>query len=138
MSEKWGISRVGKLEVEVGETLQEAIIRLQILPLPPLAWTDCFLQTARGHQVTIIGTETHPDKIEAVARPADVEDVLGKIDSAIENANKYVEKVVHYRRQAGRAVKNAEADERQKLQAELDQLAEKLSKPEYAEDEGAD
>ena len=36
MSEKWGISRVGKLELEVGETLQEAIIRLQILPLPPL------------------------------------------------------------------------------------------------------
>jgi hypothetical protein len=64
--------------------------------------------------------------------------VLGKIDSAIENANKYVEKVVHSRRQAGRAVKNAEADERQKLQAELDQLAEKLSKPEYAEDAGTD
>ena len=63
MSEKWGISRVGKLEVEVGETLQEAIIRLQILPLPPVAWTDCFLQTVRGHEVTIIGTETHPDKI---------------------------------------------------------------------------
>jgi hypothetical protein len=137
MSEKWGISRVGKLEVEVGETLQEAIIRLQILPLPPLAWTDCFLQTVRGHQVTITGTETHPDKIEAVARPAEVEDVLGKIDSAIENANKYVEKVVHSRRQAGRPVKNAEADERQKLQAELDQLAEKLSKPEYAGDAGA-
>ena len=87
MSEKWGISRVGKLELEVGETLQEAIIRLQILPLPPVAWTDCFLQTVRGHEVTIIGTETHPDKIEAVARPAEVEDVLGKIDSAIENAN---------------------------------------------------
>ena len=87
MSEKWGISRVGKLELEVGETLQEAIIRLQILPLPPLAWTDCFLQTVREHEVTIIGTETHPDKIEAVARPAEVEDVLGKIDSAIENAN---------------------------------------------------
>jgi hypothetical protein len=137
MSEKWGISRVGKLEVEVGETLQEAIIRLQILPLPPLAWTDCFLQTVRGHQVTITGTETHPDKFEAVARPAEVEDVLGKIDSAIENANKYVEKVVHSRRQAGRAVKNAEADERQKLQAELDQLAEKLSKPEYDGDTGA-
>ena len=101
MSEEWGISRVGKLEVEVGETLQEAIIRLQILPLPPVAWTDCFLQTVRGHQVTITGTETHPDKIEAVARPAEVEDVLGKIDSAIENANKYVEKVVHSRRQAG-------------------------------------
>ena len=48
MSEKWGISRVGKLELEVGETRQEAIIRLQILPLPPLAWTDCFLQTVRG------------------------------------------------------------------------------------------
>ena len=78
MSEKWGISRVGKLEVEVGETLQEAIIRLQILPLPPLAWTDCFLQTVRGHQVTITGTETHPDKIEAVARPAEVEEVVGK------------------------------------------------------------
>ena len=76
MSEKWGISRVGKLELEVGETLQETIIRLQILPLPPVAWTDCFLQTARGHGVTIIGTETHPDKIEAVARPAEVEDVL--------------------------------------------------------------
>jgi hypothetical protein len=138
MSEKWRISRVGKLEVEVGETLQEAIIRLQILPLPPVAWTDCFLQTVRGHQVTITGTETHPDKIEAVARPADVEDVLGKIDSAIENANHYVKKVVHYRRQADRDVNNAEADERQKLQAELDQLAEKLSKPEYGEDAGAD
>ena len=25
MSEKWGISRVGKLELEVGDTLQEAI-----------------------------------------------------------------------------------------------------------------
>jgi hypothetical protein len=132
MSEKWGISRVGKLEVEVGETLQEAIIRLQILPLPPLAWT------VRGHQVTITGTETHPDKIEAVARPAEVEDVLGKIDSAIENANTYVEKVVRPRRQADRDVKGAEADERQKLQAELDQLAEKLSKPEYAEDAGPD
>ncbi len=139
MPEKWGISRVGKLELEVGETLQEAIIRLQILPLPPVAWTDCFLQTVRGHQVTITGTETHPDKIEAVARPAEVEDVLGKIDSAIENANEYVEKVVlPRRRQADGDVKNAEADERQKLQAELDQLAEKLSKPEYAEDAGPD
>ena len=138
MSEKWGISRVGTLELEVGETLQEAIIRLQILPLPPVAWTDCFLQTVRGHGVTIIGTETHPDKIEAVARPADVEDVLGKIDSAIEIANHYVKKVVHSRRQADRDVNKAEADERQKLQAELDQLAEKLSKPEYAEDAGAD
>ena len=137
MSEKWGISRVGKLELEVGETLQEAIIRLQILPLPPVAWTDCFLQTARGHGVTIIGTETHPDKIEAVARPAEVEDVLGKIDSAIENANEYVEKVVlPRRRQADPDVKRGEADERQKLQAALDQLAEKLSKPEYAEDAG--
>src|SRR6185437_6870474 len=136
MSEKWRISRVGQLELEVGETLQEAIIRLQILPLPPVAWTDCFLQTVRGHGVTIIGTETHPDKIEAVARPAEVEDVLGKIDSAIENANTYVEKVVHPRRQADRDVKSAEADERQKLQAELDQLAEKLSKPEYDEDAG--
>jgi sugar phosphate isomerase/epimerase len=139
MAEKWGISRVGKLEVEVGETLQEAIIRLQILPLPPLAWTDCFLQTVRGHQVTITGTETHPDKIEAVASPAEVEDVVEKIDSAIENANKYVTRVVHSRQQAGGPdVKNAEADERQKLQAELDQLAEKLSKPEYAEDAGPD
>jgi hypothetical protein len=92
MAEKWGISRVGKLELEVGETLQEAIIRLQILPLPPPAWTDCFMQTVRGHGITIIGTETHPDKIEAVARPAEVEDVLGKIDSAIENANEYVGK----------------------------------------------
>ena len=79
-----------------------------------------------------------PRQIEAVARPAEVEDVLGKIDSAIENANMYVKKVVHLRRQAGRDVKNAEADERQKLQAELDQLAEKLSKPEYAEDAGPD
>ena len=137
MSEKWGISRVGKLELEVGETLQEAIIRLQILPLPPVAWTDCFLQTARGHGVTIIGTETHPDKIEAVARPAEVEDVLGKIDSAIENANEYVEKVVlPRRRRADPDVKRGEAEERQKLQAALDQLAEKLSKPEYAEDAG--
>ena len=137
MSEKWGISRVGTLELEVGETLQEAIIRLQILPLPPVAWTDCFLQTVRGHGVTIIGTETHPDKIEAVARPAEVEDVLGKIDSAIENANEYVEKVVlPRRRRSGPDVKSGEADERQKLQAALDQLAEKLSKPEYAEDAG--
>jgi hypothetical protein len=136
MAEKWGISRVGKLEVEVGETLQEAIIRLQILPLPPLAWTDCFIQTVRGHGVTIVGTGIHPDKIEAVASPAEVEDVLGKIDSAIENANKHVEKVVRPRRQADRDVKSVEADERRKLQAELDQLAEKLSKPEYAEDAG--
>ena len=139
MSEKWGISRVGKLELEVGETLQEAIIRLQILPLPPLAWTDCFLQTVRGHGVTIIGTETHPAKSAAVARTAEVEDVLEKIDSAIENANEYVEKVVlPRRRQADRDVKSAEADERQKLQAALDQLAEKLSKPEYVEDAGAE
>ena len=136
MSEKWGITRVGKLELKVGDTLQEAIIRLQILPLPPLAWTDCFMQTVRGHGVTIIGTGIHPDKIEAIARPAEVEDVLGKIDSAIENANEYVESVVLPRRQADRDVKSAEADERQKLQAELDQLAEKLSKPEYAEEAG--
>jgi len=104
MSEKWEISRVGKLELEVGETLQEAIIRLQILPLPPLAWTDCFLQTVRGHEVTKIGTETHPDKIEAVARPAEVEEVLGKIDSAIENANEYVEKGL-YATKLGRRVR---------------------------------
>ena len=123
---------VGKLELEVGDTLQEAIIRLQILPLPPLAWTDCFMQTVRGHGVTIIGTGIHPDKIEAIARPAEVEDVLGKIDSAIQNANEYVERVVLPRRD----VTSAEADERQKLQAELDQLAEKLSKPEYAEEAG--
>jgi hypothetical protein len=135
MSENWRISRVGKLELEVGETLQEAIIRLQILPLPPLAWTDCFLHTVRGHGVTIIGTETHPDKIEAVARPAEVEDVLERIDSAIENANTYVEKVVLPRRpQADPDVKSAEAGEREKLQAALDQLADKLSKPEYVED----
>jgi hypothetical protein len=132
MSEEWGISRVGKLEVEVGETLEEAIIRLQILPLPPLAWTDCFLQTLRAHQVTITGTESHPDKIEAVASPAEVEDVVEKIDSAIDNANKLVTKVVRSRRQAGPDVQNAEADERQRLQAELDQLAEKLSKPDYS------
>ncbi len=132
MSEEWGISRVGKLEVEVGETLQEAIIRLQILPLLPLAWTDCFPQTLRAHQVNITGTESHPDKIEAVASPAEVEDVVEKIDSAIDNANKLVTKVVRSRRQAGPDVKNAEADERQRLQAELDQLAEKLSKPEYS------
>ena len=136
MSEKWGISRVGKPELEVGETLQEAIIRLQILPLPPFAWTDCFLQTVRAHQVTVTGTETHPDKIEAVARPAEVEDVLRKIDSAIENANKYVEKVVHARRRTDRDVTSAAADERRKLQAELDQLAEKLAKPEYNEATG--
>jgi len=137
MSENWAISRVGQLELEVGETLQEAVIRLQILPLPPVAWTDCFLQTVRGHGVTIIGTETHPDKIEAVARPAEVEDVLRKIDSAIENANEYVEKVVlPRRRRADPDVKRGEAEERQKLQAALDQLAEKLSKPEYAEDAG--
>jgi hypothetical protein len=136
MSEKWGIFRVGKLELEVGDTLQEVIIRLQILPLPPLAWTDCFMQTVRGHGVTIIGTGTHPDKIEAVAGPAEIEDVLGKIDSAIENANEYVERMVLPRRQADRDVKSAEADERQKLQAELDRLAEKLSKPEYAKGAG--
>jgi hypothetical protein len=133
MSEKWTIARVGKPELEVGETLQEAIIRLQILPLPPFAWTDCFLQTVRGHQVTITGTETHPDKIEAVARPAEVEDVLRKIDAAIENANKYVEKVVHARRHTDGDVKNPAADEKRKLQAELDQLAEQLAKPEYVE-----
>jgi hypothetical protein len=136
MAEKWGISRVGKLELEVGETLQEVIIRLQILPLPPPAWTDCFMETAQGHGVTIIGTATHPDKIEAVARPAEVEDVLGKIDSAIENANQYVERVVLPRRQADRDVQSGEADERQKLQDELDQLAGKLSKPEFTEDAG--
>ena len=134
MSEKWKISRVGKPEIVVGETLQEAIIRIQILPLPPVAWTDCFLQTVRGHQVTITGTETHPDKIEAVAHPAEVEDVLGKIDSAIENANHYVEKVVHSRRQADRDIGTAEGEQRQQLQAELDQLAEKLSNSEYAGD----
>ena len=94
------------------------------------------MQTVRGHGVTIIGTETHPDKIEAVARPAEVEDVLGKIDSAIENANQYVERVVLPRRQADRDVQSAEADERQKLQDELDQRAGKLSKPEFAEDAG--
>jgi hypothetical protein len=61
--------------------------------------------------------------------------VLGRIDSAIENANEYVEKVVlPRRRQADPDVKSAEADERRKLQAELDLLAKKLSKPEYAED----
>ena len=64
--------------------------------------------------------------------PAEVEDVVEKIDSAIDNANKLVTKVVRSRRQAGPDVKNAEADERQRLQAELDQLAEKLSKPEYS------
>ena len=137
MSEEWGISRVGKPEIVVGGTLQEAIIRIQILPLPPVAWTDCFLQTARGHQVTITGTETHPDKIEAVAHPAEVEDVLGKIDSAIENANKYVEKVAHSRLQADRDLTSAEADQKQKLQAELDQLADQLSKPDYPEDASA-
>ncbi len=137
MSEEWGISRVGKPEIVVGGTLQEAIIRIQILPLPPVAWTDCFLQTVRGHRVTITGTETHPDKIEAVAHPAEVEDVLGKIDSAIENANKYVEKVAHSRRQADRDLTSAEADQKQKLQAELDQLAEQLSKPDYPEDASA-
>jgi hypothetical protein len=136
MSEKWGIFRVGKLELEVGDTLQEAIIRLQILPLPPLAWTHCFMDTVRGHGVTIIGTGTHPDKIEAIARPGEVEDVLEKIDSAIENANKYVERLVLPRQQADRDLNSAEADERQKLQAELDQLAEKLSKPEYVDDAG--
>ena len=62
--------------------------------------------------------------------------MLGKIDSAIENANEFVEKMVLPRRQADRDVQSAEADERQKLQAELDQLAGKLSKPEFAEDAG--
>ena len=137
MSDSWEIARVGKLEVEVGKTLQEAIIRLQILPLPPVAWTDCFLQTVRGHQVTITGTETHPDKIEAVARPEEVADVVNRIDSAIESANKYVEKVAHSR-QADKDVNYAEAQERQKLQADLDRLAEKLSLPEYAKDAAAD
>ena len=132
MSEKWGISRVGRPDIVVGETLQQAIIRIQILPLPPVAWTDCFLQTVRGHGVTITGTETHPDKIEAVAHPAEVEDVLGKIDSAIETANEYVEKVVHLRRQADGDIEPAEGEQRQQLQAELDQLAERLSNPEYA------
>jgi len=132
MSEKWGISRVGKPEITVGRTLQEAIIRIQILPLPPVAWTDCFLQAVRGHQVNITGTETHPDKIEAVAHPADVEDVLGKIDSAIANANKYVEKIVHSRRQADADITTADGDQRRQLQTELDHLAEKLSTPEYA------
>jgi hypothetical protein len=136
MSDKWGISRVGKLALEVGDTPQEAIIRLQILPLPPLAWTDCFMQAARGHGVTIIGTGIHPDKIEAVARPDEIEDVLGKIDSAIENANEYVEKVVLTRPQPDRDLKSAEAEERQKLQVELDRLAQKLSEPEYVEDAG--
>ena len=137
MSAHWEIARVGKLDVEVGETLQEAIIRLQILPLPPVAWTDCFLQTVRGLKVTITGTETHPDKIEAVAHPADVEDVIGKIDSAIENANKYVDKIVHSRKSV-RDVTSDEAGERQRLQAALNQLADTLSKPEYAEDAGPD
>ncbi|PND57263.1 hypothetical protein CRM90_14150 [Mycobacterium sp. ENV421] len=132
MSEKWDISRIGKPELEVGESLQEAIIRLQILPLPPFAWTDCFLQTVRGHQVTITGTENHPDKIEAVARPADVEEVLRKIDSAIDNANKYVEKVVHARRLTDTGITEVAADDRKKLQSELNQLAERLAKPEYA------
>lgn len=132
MPEKWGISRIGKPELEVGETLQEAIIRLQILPLPPIAWTDCFLQTVRGHQVTITGTENHPDKIEAVARPADVEEVLRKIDSAIDNANKYVEKVVHASRLTDMGIEEVAADDRKKLQSELDQLADRLAKPEYA------
>jgi hypothetical protein len=138
MSEKWGISRVGRPELEVGETLQEAIIRLQILPLPPFAWTDCFLQTVRGHQVVITGTENHPDKIEAVARPGEVEEVLRKIDSAIDNANKYVEKVVHARRLTDRDVEKGVADDRRKLQAELDQLADKLTKPEYAGAKGSE
>jgi hypothetical protein len=64
--------------------------------------------------------------------------VLGKIDSAIENANEYVEKVVRPRRQADRDVKGAEADERQKLQAELDQLRGKAIQTRYAEDAGPD
>ena len=131
MSEKWTIARVGKPEIVVGETLQQAIIRIQILPLPPVAWTDCFLQTVKGHGITITGTETHPDKIEAVAHPAEIEDVLGKFDSAIESANKYVEKVVHSRRQADHDTKDDDVVQRQKIQAELNQLAEKLSKPEY-------
>jgi hypothetical protein len=131
MSEKWAIARVGKPEIVVGETLQQAIIRIQILPLPPVAWTDCFLQTVKGHGITITGTETHPDKIEAVAHPAEIEDVLGKFDSAIESANKYVEKVVHSRRQADHDTKDDDVVQRQKIQAELNQLAEKLSKPEY-------
>ena len=133
MSEHWGITRVGKLEIVVGETLQDCIIRLQILPLPPVAWTDCFLQSARGLQVNITGTETHPDKIEAVAHPADVEDVLNKIDFAIEKANKYVEKITHSRRPVVSDVTADEAGERQRLQAELNQLADRLSKPEFAE-----
>ena len=102
------------------------------LAATPLAWTDCFLQTVRGHQVTITGTEPTPT-IEAVAHPAEVEDTVEKIDSAIENANTYVKKVVHFRQQARRPDnENAETDQRQKLQAELDQLAENLSKPGYS------
>jgi hypothetical protein len=57
--------------------------------------------------------------------------VLGKFDSAIESANKYVEKVVHSRRQADHDTKDNDVEQRQKIQAELNQLAEKLSKPEY-------
>jgi hypothetical protein len=44
--------------------------------------------------------------------------------------------VVHARRRTDRDVKKAAADDRRKLQAELDQLAEKLAKPEYAEATG--
>ncbi len=133
MLDKWAIRRVGTPEIVVGEVPQQAIIRFQILPLPPVAWTDCFLQTVRGHGVTVTGTETHPDKIEAVAHPAEVEDVLKKFDAAIESANEYVEKVAHTRRQADRNSKRDDAEQRQKLQTELNQLAEKLSKPEYTE-----
>jgi hypothetical protein len=44
-----------------------------------------------------------------------------------------VERVVHARRRTDRDVKNAAPDERRTLQAELDQLAERLAKPEYDE-----
>jgi hypothetical protein len=94
MSAKWGTSRAGNLQLEVGETLQEAIIRLQILPLLPLASTDCFIQTVRGHDVNHNRNRNPSGQIEAVARPAEVESVVGKIDSAIDNANKYVERVM--------------------------------------------
>ena len=43
---------------------------------------------------------------------------------------------VHPRLRTDRDVKNVKADERRKLQAELDQLAEKLAKPEYDEATG--
>ena len=97
MAEKWGISRVGKLEVEVGKHCRKLLFGFKSCRYPPSPGRIASCKRCEGIKVTITGTETHPDKIEAVARPAEVEDVVEKIDPAIENANKYVTRVVHSR-----------------------------------------